>query len=103
MRGHRRQRLAAARLYLVCGDRDPTTSSSAALRGGVDIVQLRAKDADEETIVAAGRRFKQIAESHGALLILNDRPDLVPAIDADGVHVGQDDIPAAEARRIVGP
>ncbi len=99
--GSRHEHLAAARLYLVCGDQ-PDSFLEAALRGGVDVVQLRVKSADEAAIVSAGHRFRQITERHGALLILNDRPDLVAGIDADGVHVGQDDVPVAEARGIIG-
>ena len=72
------------------------------LAAGVDIVQLRMKDAGEEEIVAVGRRFARIAAEHGALFILNDRPDLVAAAGADGVHVGQDDVDVADARAIVG-
>jgi thiamine-phosphate pyrophosphorylase len=97
----RRRRLADAHLYLVCDVRDDAFLD-AALRGGVDMVQLRAKDAPDETIVAAGRRFAARAADHGALFILNDRPDLVAVTGADGVHVGQDDTPVAEARAIVG-
>lgn len=75
----------------------------AALRGGVDIVQLRLKEASREEIVSTGRRFARVCAAHGALFILNDRPDLVADADADGVHVGQDDMPVDEARALVGP
>jgi thiamine-phosphate pyrophosphorylase len=97
----RRRRLAAARLYLICADM-PQPFLAAALRGGVDIVQLRIKEGEEGEIVAAGRRFAEVCEAHGTLLILNDRPDLVAAVGADGVHVGQDDTPVGRAREIVG-
>jgi thiamine-phosphate pyrophosphorylase len=97
----RRQRLREARLYLVCEIRGDAFLD-AALRGGVDIVQLRAKDADDATIVGAGRRFAARCAAHRALFILNDRPDLVAATGADGVHVGQDDIAVAEVRRRLG-
>ena len=80
----------------------PMTFSMAALRGGVDIVQLRMKDAGDEEIVSAGQRFAAVCAERDALLILNDRPDLVAAVDADGVHVGQDDVPVARARALVG-
>ncbi|MBV8430681.1 MAG: thiamine phosphate synthase, partial [Solirubrobacterales bacterium] len=79
----RRERLAAARLYLVCDDRSDEFLE-AALVGGVDMVQLRVKGADDETIVAAGGRFRRLTQRHGALLILNDRPDLVGVVAADG-------------------
>ena len=97
----RRQRLQDARLYLVCDDR-PDEFLVAALRGGVDIVQLRVKDAGDERIVSAGRRFAHVCGEHGVLLILNDRPDLVDAVGADGVHVGQDDVSVARTRALVG-
>jgi thiamine-phosphate pyrophosphorylase len=98
----RHERLAEARLYLVCDDR-PDAFLHAALSGGVDIVQLRAKDADDERILRAADRFARACAEHGALFILNDRPELVAAAGADGVHVGQDDTPVARARELVGP
>jgi thiamine-phosphate pyrophosphorylase len=97
----RRERLANARLYLVCGEQ-PDEFLHAALRGGVDIVQLRMKDGDDGQIVNAAIRVATICAEHDALFILNDRPDLVRDVGADGVHVGQDDTPVDEARRLVG-
>jgi thiamine-phosphate pyrophosphorylase len=93
--------LRAARLYLVC-EEQPDDFLTAVLGAGVDIVQLRLKDASDAAIVAAGRRFAGAADEHGALFILNDRPDLVAATGADGVHIGQDDASVAAARRAVG-
>src|SRR5258707_5344301 len=92
-----REKLAAARLYLVCGarpgGRDPGPFLDAALRGGVDVVQLRAKDAPDVEILVAARTFRAACDAHGGVpFILNDRPDLVAAAGADGVHVGQDDM-----------
>jgi thiamine-phosphate pyrophosphorylase len=98
----RHERLGSAHLYLVCDDRSDEFLAGA-LAGGVDLVQLRMKDASDEEIVAAGRRFAAAAGDHGALFILNDRPDLVIATGADGVHIGQDDASVADARSIVGP
>jgi thiamine-phosphate pyrophosphorylase len=104
----RRARLRDARLYLVCdarGDgRDLRAFLDAALRGGADVVQLREKDpaAGDEAILRAARTFREACDAHGALFVLNDRPDLVAAAGADGVHVGQDDMPIAEARALVG-
>jgi len=86
----------------VCDDR-PDEYLAAALAGGVDIVQLRMKDASEDQVVSAGRRFAAAAAEHDALFILNDRPDLVAATGADGVHVGQDDATVLDARAAVGP
>jgi thiamine-phosphate pyrophosphorylase len=96
-----RDRIAATRLYLVC-DARPRAFLDAALRGGVDLIQLRDKALDDDGIVAAARAFRAAADATGALFILNDRPDLVVACRADGVHVGQDDASAADARAAVG-
>lgn len=97
-----KEQLSGARLYLVCDERDDAFLH-AALRGGVDILQLRVKDADDAAVLRAGRRFAAACAEHGALFVLNDRPDLVEAAGADGVHVGQDDMPVARARELVGP
>ena len=97
-----RERLADRRLYLVC-DARPAAFLDAALRGGVDVVQLRDKRLDDEGLIAAAGAFRAAADDHGALFILNDRPDLVSACGADGVHVGQDDLHPAAARALVGP
>ena len=98
----RRERLESALLYLVC-DARTDEFLHAALRGGVDLVQLRMKDAAKDAILDAAHRFRRVCDEHGALLIVNDRPELALAADADGVHVGQDDLPVAAARRVVGP
>jgi thiamine-phosphate pyrophosphorylase len=92
-----RERLANARLYLVCPAR-PRAWLEAAVEGGVDVLQLRDKDLDDDGIVEAAREFT----GTGALFILNDRPDLVHAADADGVHVGQEDTAVADARQLIG-
>jgi thiamine-phosphate pyrophosphorylase len=106
--GHgRRALLRDARLYLVCdarGDgRDLRAFLDAALRGGADLVQLREKRGDERAILDAASTFRAACDAHGALFVLNDRPDLVAPARADGVHVGQDDLPVAQARALVGP
>ncbi len=97
----RRDRLSAAHLYLVC-DELGDDFLTAALRGGVDVVQLRMKHADDQTIRTAAVRFRALCAEHSALLIVNDRPDLAAAVDADGVHLGQDDVPTERARQLVG-
>lgn len=81
----------------------PDAFVHACLVGGVDIVQLRMKGVGDDELLAAGRRFAGVCRAHGALFVLNDRPDLVDAVGADGVHVGQDDVPVAAARALVGP
>ncbi|MBE2316818.1 thiamine phosphate synthase [Solirubrobacter sp. CPCC 204708] len=93
-----RERLSTARLYLVCPAR-PRDWIAAAVRGGADLIQLRDKTLDDEQLIEAARAFT----GHDALFILNDRPDLVEATRADGVHVGQDDMTPAEARALIGP
>jgi thiamine-phosphate pyrophosphorylase len=102
----RRARLSRARLYLVCGadpgGRPLADVLPAALRGGVDVFQLRMKDARDDAILAAAETARAACDAAGALLILNDRPDLVAAAGADGAHVGQDDVAVAEARALVG-
>jgi thiamine-phosphate pyrophosphorylase len=97
-----RERIASARLYLVC-DARPRAFLEAALRGGADIVQLRDKTLGDDALIAAAREFRAAADAHGALFVLNDRPGLVAACRADGVHVGQDDGSPAAARAVVGP
>lgn len=98
----RRERLRRARLYLVVeAAAEPVLGP--ALRGGVDMVQLRDKDAPDELILRAAAGFRALCDEHGALFWLNDRPDLARAAGADGVHLGQDDMPVSEARDQLGP
>jgi thiamine-phosphate pyrophosphorylase len=99
----RRERLAEARLYFVTDVRPGLDELlAAALAGGVDMVQLRDKPASDDELARAAAVFRRLCDEHGALFWLNDRPDLVAACGADGVHVGQDDMPVAEARRVAG-
>ncbi len=103
----RRERLRTARLYFVCealpGGEDPEELLRAALSGGVDIVQLREKELDNEKIERSAQTYRRLCDTYNALFIVNDDPYLARACDADGVHVGQDDVPPAEARQILGP
>jgi thiamine-phosphate pyrophosphorylase len=97
-----RERLRRARLYLVVeAAAEPVLGP--ALRGGVDMVQLRDKEAGDDEILRAAARFRALCDEQGALFWLNDRPDLVREASADGVHLGQDDTPVAEAREQLGP
>jgi thiamine-phosphate pyrophosphorylase len=102
----RRERLRTARLYLCCDARphgeDPEPLLAAALRGGVDIVQLREKSLPRREIELAAQTFRRLCDNHSALFIVNDDPDLARTCDADGVHIGQDDLAADEARRLLG-
>lgn len=103
----RRERLRTARLYLCCEARpkgeNPEPMLAAALRGGVDIVQLREKSLPRREIELAAQTFRRLCDNHSALFIVNDDPDLARACDADGVHVGQDDLAVDEARALLGP
>ncbi len=103
----RRARLSEARLYLVCdanpGGRALAQVLEAALAGGVDIVQLREKRLADDALAALAREAVTICAAADALLVVNDRPQVALAAGADGVHVGQEDMPVAEVRELVGP
>jgi thiamine-phosphate pyrophosphorylase len=105
-RRHAQSRLADARLYLLLTDRlcprglGPV--ARAALAGGVDVIQLREKETSGQRMLELARMLRDWTYEAGALLIINDRPDIAALVNADGVHLGQDDLPPAAARRIVG-
>ncbi len=94
-------------LYL-CTDRRLMTSSSIeecvehAIQGGVTIVQLREKDCSSREFYELALRVKRVTKQYQVPLIINDRVDIALAADADGVHVGQKDLPCQEVRRLVG-
>jgi thiamine-phosphate pyrophosphorylase len=98
-----RQRLARlSGLYAIVGDRDPVAQAEAAVAGGARVVQVRMKATRTGEVLEASRRV--VAAVGGrALVIVNDRADLALLSGADGVHVGEDDLPVAEARRLLGP
>jgi thiamine-phosphate pyrophosphorylase len=102
-----RERLADARLYLCVDARERTGDLDqfldAALRGGVDIVQLRQKGMEAADEIAALQVFADAARRHGALLAVNDRADIAFATGADVLHLGQRDLPTLAARAICGP
>jgi thiamine-phosphate pyrophosphorylase len=102
----RRERLRTARLYFVCDARphgeEPEAMLRAALSGGADIVQLREKELDRRAIERAGATFRRLCDTYSALFIVNDDPSLARSCRADGVHLGQDDVPVAEAREALG-
>jgi thiamine-phosphate pyrophosphorylase len=83
--------------------RDHVTIVRAALRGGADMIQLRDKAGDLREILPQARTIRALCRSKGAIFIVNDRLDLALASGADGVHVGQEDLPAEAARRLLGP
>jgi thiamine-phosphate pyrophosphorylase len=103
----RRQLLAQCHLYLVSSPVPGLEAVvAAALGAGVRLVQYRAKDGepiDDSLRLQQCRQLRQLCASHGALFIVNDRIDLALAVEADGVHLGQGDLPPAVARQLLGP
>lgn len=103
----RKERLRTARLYFVCEalprGEEPEELLRSALGGGVDLVQLREKDLPAAAIERSARTFRRLADTYSALFIVNDDPELARACGADGVHLGQEDMPVEEAREILGP
>jgi thiamine-phosphate pyrophosphorylase len=92
-----------ARLYFVVEADASDRLLDAALGGGCNLLQLRDKEGDDETLLEAAERFRDACDRYGALFVLNDRPELALQCGADGVHVGQDDLPVDAVRRLVGP
>jgi thiamine-phosphate pyrophosphorylase len=92
-----------ARLYFVVEASAPDRLLDAALAGGCDLLQLRDHDASDDELLAAAERFRDACDTHGALFVVNDRPEIALQAGADGVHVGQDDLPVDAVRRLVGP
>lgn len=100
-------KLADARLYVLltgsqCVAGLDWVIEQAAL-GGTDVFQLREKSLTDRELIARARRMREWTRKAGVLFVMNDRPDIARLVDADGVHLGQDDLPVAAARRIVGP
>lgn len=96
------------RLYLVtdpvlCGPRGVPETCRLALEAGVGTVQLRDKTASTRDLLRSAEALSEVCRSSGALFIVNDRLDVAMASGADGVHLGQEDMPASMARRILGP
>jgi len=100
--------VASLRLCLVtdrglAGGRSVIDVALAAARGGATMVQLREKDATTRAFVDEARALKAALAPFGVPLAINDRLDVALAVDADGLHVGQDDMPVEAARRLMGP
>ncbi len=96
------------RLYVIidgaaCAGRDPARVAEQAIRGGADVLQLRHKAAPTAELLRQARRLLALTRPAGIPLIVNDRVDVALACGADGVHLGQDDLPIAAARELLGP
>ena len=102
-----RQRLASAQLYVLLDGRESPQAFDALavqlIEAGVDVIQLRDKRLDDRTLLARARQLRALTAGTPTLFIMNDRPDLAVLAEADGVHVGQEELPVAQVRRIVGP
>ena len=85
------------------GTRPPAAVASTMLDGGVTLLQLRGKTASDARLAEAAREILAVTRPRGALLVINDRPDVALVVGADGVHVGQDDLPPRDTRTLVGP
>lgn len=97
----------AYRLYLVTDDQQDLTTLKRVVRkaveGGVTMVQVREKHGDVRTFIERAQAVKGILKDTDVPLIINDRVDVALAVDADGVHLGQSDMPATIARKLIGP
>ncbi len=104
---HRRERLAAARLYVLVtsalASGSPEEVTERAVNGGAQVIQLREKSMEGRELSALSERLRKITTAVGALLIVNDRIEVAALCGADGVHLGQGDIPPTQARRFLGP
>jgi thiamine-phosphate pyrophosphorylase len=99
----RHQLLTRSHLYLVTSSSEQLFSTvEAALQGGLTLVQYREKTEDDSVKLSHAQKLRQICHHYGALFIMNDRVDLALAVDADGVHLGQQDVPIALARQLLG-
>jgi len=107
MERSKRQRLRAVRLYALLTQehcrRAWLETAEMLLEGGVDVLQLREKSLDGGELLARARTLRELTERFSALLIVNDRPDVAVLAGADGVHLGQSDLPPEEVRGLVGP
>src|SRR5438309_5393890 len=102
----RRERLARLRVYLITGDRGDEVETAriveAALEGGATVIQLRKKSMPMLEQYRLALALRTLTRVHEALLIVNDHADLAIAADADGVHLGQDDLPPDAVRALPG-
>ncbi|MGD1850038.1 MAG: thiamine phosphate synthase [Cyanophyceae cyanobacterium] len=102
--GDRMERLRRSPVYLVTSPSDSLADIvEQALQGGLTLVQYRDKSSDDGLRLERARALKEVCDAYGALFLVNDRVDLAIAVDADGVHVGQQDLPVPMVRQLLGP
>ena len=99
--------LQLVRLYVIVdraalGGRDPVRVAEAALRGGADVIQWRDKMASDREFLEVARLLRDLTRKYGTLFVVNDRVEAALLIQADGVHVGHEDLPVQELRSLVG-
>lgn len=101
----KKERLSSFKLYAVTDlkseDSGTLSKIEAALKGGVDIIQLRSKNLSDRYLFELGKKIRRVTLKLRKLFIVNDRVDLMLSLDADGVHLGQDDLPIEMARRLI--
>ena len=101
------QRMAEVRLYVLINSRlcrgSVRETARAAIAGGADVIQLREKDIPDAEFLALAAEMRGLTDETGRLFIVNDRPDIAAIVGADGVHLGQHDLPIAESRRLLRP
>jgi thiamine-phosphate pyrophosphorylase len=106
--GHREGLVRSSLVYLVTEEafsagRSSVDVAEAAMAAGVRVVQVREKEGSARRALEIARALRESSRRYGALLLVNDRIDIALAVKADGVHVGQEDMPVSEARRLLGP
>ncbi|GAE24778.1 thiamin-phosphate pyrophosphorylase [Halalkalibacter wakoensis JCM 9140] len=94
-------------LYAITGEafhpeRDLLEVMEEAILGGVDIIQLRDKTSSKRDVLQKAKALRELTKKHDVMFIVNDHIDVALAVDADGIHIGQDDLPLADARKIMG-
>ncbi len=99
--------MLAFRLYVITGEefhpgRELVAVMEEAIVGGADIVQLRDKNSSKRELLRKAQALRELTRKHQVPFIVNDHIDIALAVDADGIHLGQDDLPLREARKLVG-
>ena len=104
-RAKAKSKLEQMQLYVLISSqlakKDPVAVAKDVLAGGADCVQLREKNMAAEQYLSLAKKIAQLCQTQGKLFIVNDRPDIAVAVGADGVHLGQEDLPVAEARKVL--